>query len=245
MFVASLCLLRICVTISAMKPIDLTPPFTREQKQVAVHDHIWYVPKRPKIDTGFVFAGFSAPEFFGNNNPVHLEFCSGNGLWIFEKAKAYPEINWVAVELKFKRVRKIWSKIKNSQLGNLIVICGEAFHAIKTYLPDDCIDTAYINFPDPWPKQRHAKYRLVQLRFTQEVARVLKPGGEFNLVTDDEPYGYQMREEMGRTPGFYSEIATPHFTNERPDYGTSYFEDLWREKGKLIYYHCYRLGAIS
>lgn len=230
-------------TMFRMKPKDLIPPFTREERQLAIHDRIWYVPRLPKAASNYVFTGFHSPEFFGNQNPVHLEFCSGNGLWIFEKAKSNPHLNWVAVELQFKRVRKIWSKMKNSALQNLVVICGEALNAIKHHLPDQCIDTAYINFPDPWPKRRHENLRLVQLPFVHEVARILKPKGEFNLVTDDEAYAKQMREMMNRSMTFQPRFPHPHFATEWPEYGSSYFEDLWREKGKLIYYHSYQLEA--
>src|ERR1700733_14510049 len=109
-----------------MKPDDLKAPFAWNNRRVIVEDHIFYVPTRCETYSNFIFPGWNSPLFFANENPVSIEYCSGNGAWIAEKAKGDPKMNWVAVEKKFMRVRKIWSKIKNLGLNNLIVICGEA-----------------------------------------------------------------------------------------------------------------------
>jgi len=145
-----------------MKPKDLKYPFPWEDRGVIVQDRVWYVPEYYDDYERFTFPGWAHPDLFGNNNPINLEYCSGNGTWIANKAIAEPHLNWVAIEKKFARVQKIWSKISNLGLNNLLVIHGEGYNVTSCYLPDASIREIYINFPDPWPKNRHAKNRLIK-----------------------------------------------------------------------------------
>lgn len=220
-----------------MRPKDLQVPFKWNHRQILIHDRIFYIPPYEKEESGFQFPGWNAPEVFGNNNPIVVEYCSGNGAWIAAKALANPHINWVAIEMKFKRVRKIWSKVKNLQLNNLFIICGEAHKTTKNYFKSCDLEKIYINFPDPWPKNRHAKNRLIQDEFVQEMHRCLKSGGTFTFVTDDTDYSEWTIQTMLRQPNFSSIFNDPYYITEMTDYGSSYFDQLWREKGKTIRYH--------
>lgn len=220
-----------------MKPEDLKSPFRWETRCVMMHDRIWYIPEYYDKYDAYSFPGWNDPLFFGNDRPVKVEYCSGNGTWIAAKALQHPEINWVAVEKRFVRARKIWSKIKNYQLNNLIVICGEAGLATRQYFPTESINEVFINFPDPWPKLRHAKHRLIQPAFIQEIWRTLQKNSYWTFVTDDEEYSKLLLEEMSSFKGFKSQYPAPFYVTEFPDYGTSYFEELWREKGRMIRYH--------
>lgn len=222
-----------------MKPEDLKAPFAWNARKVLIEDRIFYVPTRCETYADFSFPGWSDSTLFGNSNPVAIEFCSGNGAWIAEKAIENPHLNWVAVEKKFMRVRKIWSKIQNLQLKNLIVICGEAYGAVRRYIPDNSFAAAYINFPDPWPKKRHAKNRLIRPQFVHEIARTLQMGTTFTLVTDDPDYSTRMIEEMGNHTSFASLHPAPYYITEISGYGSSYFDALWRGKGKTIHFHQY------
>lgn len=226
-----------------MKPKNLKHPFRWETRHVLIEDGIWYVPDY-HYDDCFVFPGWDHPDIFGNDNPVHVEYCSGNGTWIAEKAQAHPEINWVAVEMKFDRVRKTWAKVKNLGVDNLFIICAEAHGTTRRYFPDGSISAAYVNFPDPWPKERHAKKRLIQTPFAKTLAEKLAPEGSVTLVTDDVDYSNQMIKTFLTAPKFASLHPAPHFVTASEGYGTSYFEELWREKGKEIRYHRFgRSGA--
>lgn len=224
-----------------MRPNDLKPIFTWKNRHIVIHDRVWYVPARvPAENKPFIFPGWSHPDVFGNDQPVNVEYCSGNGDWIANKAQQHPELNWVAVEKKFDRVKKIWAKIKNRQLSNLFVICGEAYASTKTYFTDQTISEVYINFPDPWPKNKHAKHRIIQSEFVQEMWRILRPESPFTFVTDDIPYSEWFTDVMQKSSGFQSLFPEPFYTHEQPNYGSSYFEELWRSKGKIIRYHQYK-----
>ncbi|HRD56361.1 MAG TPA: tRNA (guanosine(46)-N7)-methyltransferase TrmB [Parachlamydiaceae bacterium] len=227
-----------------MKPEDLKSPFPFAMRQILIQDKVWFVPDYfDKYDT-FTFPGFSDPQVFGNEQPVFLEYCSGNGSWIASKAKNNPLVNFVACEIKFPRVRKIWAKMKNHFLNNLFTICGEGFNITKRYFLPSSIDRVFINFPDPWPKTRHFKHRIIQTAFIEELARVLKTGGSVTFVTDDAPYSEWTIEKFLQNPAFVSHFPAPYYANELADYGTSYFEELWREKGRSIRYHQFVKKAI-
>ncbi len=221
-----------------MKPEDLKPPYAKEERRIFIHDRVWFLPNdRLPPPNEFVFPGWEHPDIFGNNHPVCIEYCSGNGAWIAGKAQANPHLNWVAVERKFDRVRKIWSKIKNLDLPNLFIICGEAHQATRTYFPECSAHDVYINFPDPWPKARHAKNRLIQAEFAQQLWRILQEGRSLTFVTDDPPYSEWLIEVMTAHKGFSSSYPSPYYTTDESCYGTSYFDQLWRSKGRTIRYH--------
>jgi tRNA (guanine-N7-)-methyltransferase len=226
-----------------MKPKDLKPPFEWGNQFTTIQDRIFYTFEQYGNEPEFAFPGWDHPDIFGTDKPVKIEFCSGNGDWVAHRASLEPEVHWVSVEKLFARVRKIWAKLKNHRLNNLFCICGEALNSTKRYLPSESVNEVYVNFPDPWPKKKHAKYRLIQMPFVNEIHRILHCGGTVTLVTDDDIYSEQMIEVLGQHPGLISKYPEPYFLTHHEDYGTSYFEDLWREKGKTIRYHCYEKVA--
>ncbi len=224
-----------------MKPKDLKLPFQWGEQFITIQDKVFFTFEPfDKKGSDFDFPGWGHPEVFGNDKPVKIEYCSGNGKWIAERALADPDGNWVAVEKKAARLRKVWAKMKNLGLPNLFSICGEALEATKRFLPGATVDEVYINFPDPWPKKKHAKYRLIQTPFACELARILKEGGTVSLVTDDEAYSEQMIDVFSSHPCFESCYEAPFYRGKREGYGSSYFEDLWRGKGKPIRYHLFK-----
>lgn len=220
-----------------MKPEDLKAPFSWEKRQVAIQDRVWYVPCYYNKYQDFSFPGWNHQKTFLTHQPVKVEYCSGNGSWIAAKALDDPFTNWVAVEMLFERARKIWAKIKNYDLHNLLTVCAEGQTVTEHYFPSESVTEVFINFPDPWPKRRHTKNRIIQPEFVEEIWRILRPGCQFTFVTDDRDYSKWTIGEMAKHPGFQSLYPDPYYVVELPNYGTSYFEELWRSKGKMIYYH--------
>lgn len=207
-----------------------------EMDKIKVQDRILHLPM-PCEDRTFHFPGWHDPAIFGNHNPVAIEHCSGNGAWIAHKAALFPTLNWVAVEKQLCRVKKIWFKIKSLNLANLFIISGEAALATKTYFPSDSVCDVFINFPDPWPKQKHTKHRLLSENFINEMHRILQPQRKVTFVTDDKTYSENTIKKFQKSFGFESCFPDPFFQTALENYGTSYFEELWRQKGKEIRYH--------
>lgn len=213
-----------------MKPTDLKYPFNWEERRPSLSNGVLFIPKYYDKHQ----EEWNHRPLFENAHPVFIEYCSGNGAWIIEKAQKNPGCNWIAVEQKFERVRKIWTKARNREMTNLLIICGEALTFTRHYLLDSCIEGIYVNFPDPWPKEKHAKNRLIQSGFVKELARVVKKEGTATLVTDDVTYCQQMISSF--FPLWNSLIQEPYYSNEWSEYGESYFDALWRKKGRNIHY---------
>ncbi|MCH1429775.1 MAG: tRNA (guanosine(46)-N7)-methyltransferase TrmB [Chlamydiales bacterium] len=226
-----------------MKPSDLKPFFTFDERNVVLKDKIWCVPTYFDDYESFKFSGFNSPEFFGNDRPVLVEFCSGNGDWILEKAKSCPEVNFVAVEIQFKRVKKIWSKMNNDKVDNLMIICGDGRLVAQKYFKESSIDGVYINFPDPWPKKRHIKHRIIQESFVKDMARFLKKDGSCVFVTDSEPYLEETIEYFSKVEAFSHALPLPFYLKDPKEYGYSYFKNLWTSLGRDIYLYEARVAV--
>lgn len=214
-----------------MKPRDLQPPFSWEERRPHIQDSVLYVPEHYFEHKSFLIPSWE--EFFGNSYPIVCELCSGNGDWIVSQAVSAPQNNWIAVEKRFDRVRKIWSKMKNSQVNNLKIVHGTAETFFRYYVGSGSLQRIVVNFPDPWPKMRHRKHRLFQEEFLQDALRVLQNGGSLALATDDKPY---LIEAIGMMRRYLASLIQEPYYQAIDNYGRSWFENLWRSKGREIFY---------
>ncbi|ANG65854.1 tRNA (guanosine(46)-N7)-methyltransferase TrmB [Chlamydia gallinacea] len=214
-----------------MKPRDLQFPFLWKERCPKIQDCVLYVPEYYFEHKHFLMPSWH--DFFGNSHPMICELCSGNGDWVISQALSSPQTNWIAVEKRFDRVRKIWSKMKNFQVNNLRIVHGTAQTFLHYYVGDASLQRIVVNFPDPWPKMRHRKHRLFQTEFLQDVFRVLQNQGSLALATDSKTYLIEAINMMQRH--FTSLIQEPYYQSVN-DYGGSWFEKLWRSKGREIFY---------
>ncbi len=215
-----------------MKPKDLKSPFTWRERRPAWVEPVLFVPEHYGQH-----AAFGRPILFNREAPTFIEYCSGNGDWIIERSRLFPEYNWIAVEKRFDRVRKIWSKLNNQNRENVAIVSGEALPFSKYYLVPQSITGCFINFPDPWPKGRHAKHRLFSPEFIEILGLILQKKAQVMIATDDEVWVQQILGQfLSEKSPFTSTLPQPHFVTDWPNYGTSFFEELWRSKGKTIHY---------
>lgn len=139
---------------------------------------------------------------FGNARPVEVELGAGDGSFLLDWAAANPERNFLGVERLLGRVRKIDRKGRRRGLANLRGLRLEAAYVLEWMIPPGSVAVLHVYFPDPWPKKRHHKRRLVNARFVELAHRALTPGGLIHLRTDDEPYFTVMEEEFVASPQF-------------------------------------------
>lgn len=214
---------------------DLHIPYTWEERQPVFLERFFYIPKA--FDHSHAERiHWADPQIFGNDQAVCMEICSGNGQWIGDRALAQPDKNWVAVEMCFERARTIWMRIQREKIPNLYVICAEASVFLRYYAPQQSVCEAFINFPDPWPKRRHQKHRLIWAPFLHLLRTIVL--GQVTLATDDLPYYEQMKREFAQTP-FWQAVPFDPAEN----YGDSFFAALWRSKGRKLYYLQYANGT--
>jgi len=221
------------------KPKDFWIPCSWKDRKPLLLDRLFYIPENYENHKKSLLPEFSNPQIFEKTKPVILEYCSGNGQWIIDKAKCKPQYNWIAVENRFDRVRKIWLKMQNQNLTNLFVVFGEANAFTRFYLQENSVFQSFINFPDPWPKNKHSKHRLVQTDFIEELKRVIERDGMITLVTDDQKYLMQMIQTFEKVEG-WKPTFEKSFVTEWPSFGSSFFQVLWKEKGREIFYLQYQ-----
>jgi tRNA (guanine-N7-)-methyltransferase len=147
-------------------------------------------------------------KIFPTPQPVEIEIGAGDGSFLVAYAKAHPELNIVGLERLLGRLRKIERKSRRLGLQNVRLLRLEAAYFVQYMLPPASVQAFHIYFPDPWPKRRHWKNRLINDAFTVSVHGALKDNGIVYLRTDDLPYFAQMTEVFGRNPNF-EKIETP------------------------------------
>ncbi len=126
---------------------------------------------------------------------VWLEIGFGGGEHLAALAAAHPEVGILGVEPFINGVAKLLRAIEDHELGNVRVLMDDARLLLKS-LPENSIERAFVLFPDPWPKMRHHKRRIVNTETVTELARVIHPGGELRLATDDPDYARWMLAAM-------------------------------------------------
>ena len=148
------------------------------------------------------------PRLFPKPQPVEVELGSGDGSFLVEWARRHPEHNFLGVERLLGRTRKLDRKGLRLGLLNLRGIRLEASYVLEYLLPPRSIQALHVYFPDPWPKRKHRKFRLINPRFTELAAEVLQPGGAVWLRTDDTDYSAQMMSVFRNSANF-REVETP------------------------------------
>ena len=140
------------------------------------------------------------PALFGNHRPVVLEIGFGNGESLAEMAAADPGHSWLGVEVHGPGVGHLLLEIERRGLTNLLVVRHDAVELLAQGLGPGVLERVQLFFPDPWPKSRHHKRRILSPSFVGLLGRVIRPGGIFHAATDWEPYAEQMLAAL-ESPG--------------------------------------------
>ncbi len=140
--------------------------------------------------------------------PLEVELGSGDGSFLAQYAARHSKHNFIGVERLHGRLRKLDRKGLRAGLKNLRLLRIEASYVIEYLLPYDSVRALHVYFPDPWPKRKHRKNRLVNDHFTRVCCRTLEPGGIVHLRTDDTDYFTHMTAAFGANPGFCA-VAMP------------------------------------
>ena len=125
-------------------------------------------------------------DFFENENPIHIEVGMGKGRFIIDMAKLHPEINYIGIEKYSSVLVRAIEKQTIEQLPNLVFIRMDA-EAIENVFEKDEVAYIYLNFSDPWPKDRHARRRLTSRQFLARYDQILVPEGRVEFKTDNRP----------------------------------------------------------
>ena len=138
-------------------------------------------------------------EVFQNDHPIHIEVGMGKGQFIIEMARRNPEVNYIGIEKYSSVLVRAVEKLEDFEQDNLRLIRMDAEN-IEEVLDKDEVDRIYVNFSDPWPKDRHAKRRLTSTRFLERYDNILTPEGRVMFKTDNKDlfdFSLEQVEEAG------------------------------------------------
>lgn len=193
---------------------------------------------RAELKPADVFRELPVEEIFERPAPLDLDLGCGDGSFLVALAQRHPERNILATERMESRVEKVARKLVHHDIGNARILRLESHYVTKHLLPPGCVSVAYVLFPDPWPKRQHHPRRLIQGEFMASLHRVLAPGGELRVKTDDLPYFQWMERVWAEAPGI-ERIEWP----EEPDWPVTDFESQFIAKGMPI--HRARLRKVE
>jgi tRNA (guanine-N7-)-methyltransferase len=163
------------------------------------------------------------PRIFGRAAPLTLEIGFGNGATLAHLATANPARNYLGIEVHRPGIGHLMLAAQAADLANLRIIGHDAVEVLTQAVPADSVDEMLIQFPDPWPKKRHHKRRLIQPAFALLAAGRLRPGGALRLATDWEEYALHIQEVLGACP----------LLKNSADGGGAISRPAWRELTKF------------
>ncbi|WP_321366321.1 tRNA (guanosine(46)-N7)-methyltransferase TrmB [uncultured Desulfuromusa sp.] len=176
---------------------------------------------------------------FGNNNPLALEIGCGIGDFVVQIAARHPELNFIAIDIFNQGCRQTCNRIERSGLTNILMMRIEARYLMHNYLGKDSLQAIYINCPDPWPKKRQRKRRLLNQDFLDLSLYCLQDGGSLNFCTDFADYGESAAELLNQELRFENLASTP-YTHDLGDYPISKYMQRFLDLDQPIYLCRYR-----
>lgn len=178
-------------------------------------------------------APFPAPwdAWFGSEGPIDLEIGFGDGRYTVRRAIEHPGARFVGIEVSGVSVRRALAKLRKEELGNVRLVKGGAQMAVRQLFAPASLASVTVNFPDPWPKGRHAENRLLRVPFLTLLAERLRPGGEIRLATDHPDYLAFSRDEARRSGLYDLERREPPAAVFETKYALK-----WRDQGKPLHY---------
>ena len=166
---------------------------------------------------------------FGRCAPLTLEIGFGDGESLAAMANTHPTVNYLGLEVHRPGIGHLLLRAEALALANLRVMCADAVEVLERQISDGCLDRVQIFFPDPWPKTRHHKRRLIQPAFVTLLVQKLKAEGQLHIATDCEDYAYSILNLLNATPGLTNQAARHGFAPRPADRLPTKFERRgWR-----------------
>ena len=175
-------------------------------------------------------------EVFGNENRTALEIGFGEGDFLIEMAKRKRDWNFIGIEIKRKRFKKAVTRAEKEKATNVRLLLMDAKIAVEEVFAEDTLSEIYMNFPDPWPKDRQKKHRIISPKFLYGLSRIMKPLASLEIASDHKDYVSHIVGVFENTEIFRSEFHSPVYVNSLPDRPFTKYEMEFREEGREIYY---------
>lgn len=161
--------------------------------------------------------GLDFKTLFGRDAPTYVEIGFGNGDNLAAMAAAQPHHNFIGIEVHRPGVGQLLTQLQQQASTNVRIYCHDAIEILNRNIPNHSLAGIFLFFPDPWPKLRHHKRRIVQPEFVDLIAQKLQPGGTLHMATDWEHYAKQMLTVMQASPSFINQASDNGYL-PRPDH---------------------------
>lgn len=171
-------------------------------------------------------------QIFSNQNPVYIEIGSGKGEFISAYSALHPAWNFIGFELRGKRINNILKKLSPALHSNVRLARKFIDDSISSFLPAESVAGVFIQHPDPWPKRKHHRRRLVNQEFLASLASIMQQGAFVQVSTDHEEYASWIVDEFIRSPYFssvYEDIVLQH--SGLDEHVVTWFEQEQRRRG--------------
>ncbi len=185
---------------------------------------------------------FPASHRIDEAEAIIVEIGPGRGDFLYHLAAQHPDSLVVAIEIKRKRIDRLAHRLQKRRITNVLLVQSDARKALPELFPPNAIDEIHINFPDPWPKKRHTKNRLMSEAFLEQCALRLKPGGTLHFATDQGWYAEETRERF-RAVEKLSSCYPEGIALNPPHAFPTLFMEKWRNLGRQLHYQKYEKTA--
>ncbi len=193
-------------------------------------EHLW-----PRYGLEALGAPLDPGAEFGRDAPCVLEIGFGDGEALLRSAVETPDSDFLGIEVHRPGVGRLLRRLEELGLDNVRVFCADATEVLAQRIPPGTLDAVRLFFPDPWPKKRHHKRRIVQPAFVQQVHSRLRTGGAFHMATDWEAYALHMLEVMRTAEGFANTAPDGGFVPRPSQRPLTKFEQRGRSRGHGVW----------
>lgn len=164
----------------------------------------------------------------------------GRGEFIADLAAKDPGAAHLGIEYSHKRVLKLARRLARTRIGNIRLVEGRAENVLEELIEAESVESVWINFPDPWPKKRHHRRRLLRPEVVRRIATILEPGGSLHVATDQREYALFIDEVLRDEPLLENALAPERFVREMPGRMRTAYECEWRAEGRPLHFWHYR-----
>ena len=224
------------ISISLQKPAAVIRSFVRREgrftpgQQAAVKEYwpVYGVKVEDKL--------LDLQNIFANEQSIVLDIGFGNGEALISLARQHPQLNFLGAEVYRPGIGSLLRKVAESEFSNVRVVNMDAVTLLREHIAQKCFASVLIWFPDPWPKRRHYKRRLIQTEFVQLVATKLASDGELNIATDWQPYAKHIQETLQRSD-LFEKVNASNLIKQRPQ---TRFERRGEKLGHQVFAQVYK-----
>lgn len=189
----------------------------------------------PEFGVNYTAERLDLEKLFGRSGPITLEIGFGNGDTLVEQASAEPDRNFIGIEVHEPGIGHCLLRSRDEKINNLRIINHDAVEVLTHQVPPASLSRINLYFPDPWPKKRHHKRRIVQLPFLKLCAAALAPGGTLQVATDWQDYAEHIDATVAASTLFECTERREHDGNEPVERPVTKFERRGMRRGHRIW----------